>query len=573
MTTSWTDKHATEDKLGIEQYIDGLSNFISDCQTPLTIAIQGDWGSGKTSMMYQVEEKLKSKQANKPIETIFFNTWQYSQFNMSEELGVSLITDLMEKLDSTKTSKQKFVNIATSLLKYVDPSIPFVNGEKVMEDVTNTVVDNFLNRKQEIKGLKDAFQKAVNNFIEQYNYKQIVIFIDDLDRLAPEKAVELLEVLKLFLDCEHCVFVLAIDYEVVVRGVKKKYGDDFDNAKGRAFFDKIIQVPFTVPVASYNIEQFIEEPLNNLGFDNEQSHYLASQLIQKSIGTNPRGITRLLNSVSLLLQVRKTEVSSTKDKQLILASVCLQLTYEEIYNWLLNSYNHANNNNTGQNISNQTVIEHLENNFSEMPEITNVETLDLDKFRVFYSHIKKIFNIKSNSALTSDNLDTLIKMMILSNAVATGNNDLKQKHTPNQDVQYVIRKLYNRFSSTHKIALDDSQNFGNEATDLREDDLSKEFKALWHLDRIRITRGKGQGLNILKDSGSKKMLIYLSGDTHGTMLNDGIMLLVADTVVAKKTKNQFAFTDAPELRYDDEKYKQFENEIIETITEFMTKQS
>lgn len=51
-----------------------------------------------------------------------------------------------------------------------------------------------------------------------------MIFVDDLDRLVPSKAVELLEVLKLFLDCKQCVFVLAIDYEVVIRGAIKKYG-------------------------------------------------------------------------------------------------------------------------------------------------------------------------------------------------------------------------------------------------------------------------------------------------------------------------------------------------------------
>lgn len=53
----------------------------------------------------------------------------------------------------------------------------------------------------------------------------MVIFVDDLDRLQPAKAVELLEVLKVFLDCEKCVYVLAVDYEVVTQGIKQKFGD------------------------------------------------------------------------------------------------------------------------------------------------------------------------------------------------------------------------------------------------------------------------------------------------------------------------------------------------------------
>ena len=40
-----------KDQLGINSYKDGLVNFIKTAQTPLTIAIQGEWGSGKTSLI------------------------------------------------------------------------------------------------------------------------------------------------------------------------------------------------------------------------------------------------------------------------------------------------------------------------------------------------------------------------------------------------------------------------------------------------------------------------------------------------------------------------------------------
>lgn len=50
---------------------------------------------------------------------------------------------------------------------------------------------------------------------------RLVVFIDDLDRLEPVKAVELMEVIKNFLDIERCVFVYAIDFSIVKFGVKK----------------------------------------------------------------------------------------------------------------------------------------------------------------------------------------------------------------------------------------------------------------------------------------------------------------------------------------------------------------
>ena len=71
--------------------------------------------------------------------------------------------------------------------------------------------------------------------------------------------------LKLFLDCDNCVFVLAIDYAVVSQGVKQKYGELIGEEKGKSFFDKIIQVPFKMPVAQYDVKNYVTASLQALG--------------------------------------------------------------------------------------------------------------------------------------------------------------------------------------------------------------------------------------------------------------------------------------------------------------------
>ena len=56
-------------------------------------------------------------------------------------------------------------------------------------------------------------------------YKRVVFFIDDLDRINPVDAVEVLESLKNIFDIKDRIFILAIDYDVVVKGLEEKFGE------------------------------------------------------------------------------------------------------------------------------------------------------------------------------------------------------------------------------------------------------------------------------------------------------------------------------------------------------------
>src|SRR5690606_14921408 len=96
---------------------------------------------------------------------------------------------------------------------------------------------------------------------------RIVIFVDDLDRIQPEVAVEILDVLKNLFDLEHCISVLAIDYDVVIKGLRKKFGEQGKNQREfRQYFDKIIQIPFSMPVGTYrhNIPALLERLLETV---------------------------------------------------------------------------------------------------------------------------------------------------------------------------------------------------------------------------------------------------------------------------------------------------------------------
>ncbi|MDY6313877.1 MAG: P-loop NTPase fold protein [Clostridia bacterium] len=329
-----TDKPLTKkqnDLFGIAPYIDGLSKFILNTDTPMTISIQGDWGSGKTSMMNMIREQISDK-----VHSVWFNTWQFSQFEVTSSMLHNLLTELDcgdEKLKRTIKLFGETAKTAVSALAEIGAGSGII-GDKVMGFLESRMSDDPVD---EIKNLKNKFQQAVNAKLEKVKKDRLVIFVDDLDRLQPQKAVEFLEVLKLFLDCENCIFILAVDYEIVTKGIKQKFGNDVDDTKGKSFFDKIIQLPFKIPVSQYDINQFVTKMLKNMGISvSDTKDYI--ELIKLSAGCNPRSIKRLFNTYRLLaiMLLNKTK-SITDDKtNLILFSViCMQSEYEKLYSYLV----------------------------------------------------------------------------------------------------------------------------------------------------------------------------------------------------------------------------------------------
>ena len=332
------------DSFEINKYTKGLKEFLVNCETPMTVAIQGDWGTGKTSIMKQVKKSLLGDNKD-VVEIIEFNTWQYSQFNMDEDLALSLICELIESLKGDKGSVDKVKNILIAMSK-----IPIsMSGLSGGNEIVDGLVEAFSKKISSLKEFKTEFQKLVDKKTDfdglNSRKRRVIIFIDDLDRLVPAKAVELLEVLKLFLDCEGCVFILAIDSNVIIKGIKDKYGEDIAKDKGKAFFDKIIQVPFTVPLKQYDMKKFIQSALvNDISIFNSldsKELLIIEKLILNSLGNNPRGIKRLFNHYSLLLYIQNIEDGvdvnqwSNREKIQLLSVLCLQLGFDNIYNTFL----------------------------------------------------------------------------------------------------------------------------------------------------------------------------------------------------------------------------------------------
>lgn len=468
----FTDAAATKDQFEITDYIGGLATFIEECNTPMTISIQGSWGTGKTSIMNLVNNSLTKDDSgkelvNSKVKTIWFNTWQFSQFDMDEQLATSLLSSLISEfeLENTKT-KQEAKGIITKLkfggkmaatigkdllVAYAESKIGGHLAEKLNDGIEHakdkaveeleknsngfelqqSIIDEYMDTTSAIKKLREAFAECVSQTLKEKKKEKIVVFIDDLDRLEPRKAVELLEVLKIFLDCEKCVFVLAIDYDVVVKGVEAKYGDLSNNKenaeeKGRSFFDKIIQVPFKMPIARYNITNYVKECFRQIGmpFASDKEIEIYENLIKSSIGTNPRAMKRLFNSFQLLtIIVPERLKENEKGKQLLFATLCLQYCNEKIYNFIVrNSTDLSQKQYQAIAAGNMDNLYELTEDKSELEEITSDDLSAANPFMALFS---KAMDLNGGGDIDETEFK-IFKEVIGFSAITSANDNLEK---------------------------------------------------------------------------------------------------------------------------------------------------
>ncbi|MBN2892015.1 MAG: AAA family ATPase [Bacteroidales bacterium] len=356
-----------EDKLQMKSFEMALCNFINSSEMPITVALQGEWGSGKTSLMNRLDAKL-CKNKTGEFYGIWLNTWHFALLKNDESIFIEIISSLIEQVIdiSRKEHPEKFKrlisevysvgkNIFKGLTKIAMKTAVSQLSEQAAGDIDSTFFSENNTGKFNISDLRDKLNELVSQVIEKniekgITKKAFVFFIDDLDRIEPTVAVTILELLKNIFDIDNCVFVLAIDYEVVVKGLKHKFGEMNDNNERefRSFFDKIIQLPFQMPVQSYIIDDFLKESLLAVGVINSEeanNEYFVKTIASfagMSVGANPRSIKRLVNILSFVNllhhsknKVAEKESSLTSPKKLILFSLAsLQVAFPSVLNLL-----------------------------------------------------------------------------------------------------------------------------------------------------------------------------------------------------------------------------------------------
>jgi hypothetical protein len=325
--TDRAGERVADDRLGMKSRAVALATFVRSCSTPMSVGIQGEWGAGKTSLMKMVASELRSDSPDPESRVLvhWFDTWQYGVAGDEDTLGLQLVRDLVAVL-STKVkdtnsmhraawvfqtasalaakTKQAASAVGAGLAAAAVSSLSYgmVDGGTFVGAMTDRTETNSVSP---ISRVREEMALLVKEYHSGTDGRRIVVFVDDLDRIRPSRAVGLLEVLKNFVDVEHIVFVIACDRDVVREGVKQKLGID-DPKKVDAFFEKIFQVPFEMPVQAYHNQDLLGEYLRNARYKGaggrnvvQDTVAMVSEPIEWTIGRNPRALKRFLNLVDL----------------------------------------------------------------------------------------------------------------------------------------------------------------------------------------------------------------------------------------------------------------------------------
>jgi predicted KAP-like P-loop ATPase len=294
------------DRLDFDRYVVPLVEVLTNpaTETPLTIGVFGEWGGGKTSLIRMLDERLRLDHPDEFV-IVHFNAWQYRR---EEGMLVPLLHTLHDTL--VLDPWQRFTESANKIMDVVARIVGDVLLKKLTLDVSSLDKAEALERKYaERRGQVVSVTRNLRKTLEEqakaiYDKGQsLVIFVDDLDRCQPDEIIDVLELLKVFFDVEHTFIVLAVDREVIDRGIQLKYAQ-FEFAGGRSaaigaeYLEKMVQLPVQLyTLREQRVHSFIED-LKPPAVVCEQLDLLRDLLLP-----NPRKIKRTVNLLALTIAI------------------------------------------------------------------------------------------------------------------------------------------------------------------------------------------------------------------------------------------------------------------------------
>ncbi len=218
----------------IKKYKDQKLNPDSEFKSH-TLSLNGKYGTGKTWFLKMWKDFLENdKRYKDKCQVYYLNLWEDEYY----EKPIISFSHAITELIKDDSNKEKILKLFTSI-DYIESAkasaanvIKTYAGMEIKTKNQKGVFEDYKNLKHTIKETKQAIQDAIAK-----NGKPLILMVDELDRVRPPHALEVLEVLKHFFNIEGLIFIFAVNREQIETSIKHQYGNDidFDGYYGRFF--------------------------------------------------------------------------------------------------------------------------------------------------------------------------------------------------------------------------------------------------------------------------------------------------------------------------------------------------
>lgn len=293
-----------------------IHNFISmllNIEKGGVIAIDGEWGSGKTYFVHQVKWLFDS--VNENIDSDIKTVLNSTSPKLDNIIGHKYKVFYYDAWKHDKSNNPFFTLLRTMILAfggidYFKEETSFIKSllkgaSHIVKGVTPIDAEWIFKGTKELCGINDTEQFSELEFIEQMDnqvdsfldyicegqYDKLVVFIDELDRCRPSFAVELLEIIKHYFNNDKVIFVLSTNLSEFQYCIKQYYGDGFNGWK---YLDRFIDLRLTVPTIS--TEDYYKYLWQRTGTDRIDDISIACA---KYFGFNLRDIQRYNQQVNI----------------------------------------------------------------------------------------------------------------------------------------------------------------------------------------------------------------------------------------------------------------------------------
>lgn len=303
-----------QDRLGFREVAKRVATSLVDraSEDGFVIGLEGAWGSGKSSLLFLIEEELSKLPEDQRSVVINFRPWLIGNRDaliksLFDELSGQLDLVALRAGDATRISVSKAKEAGNLLRKFAGRLSKLGNAIELAGEATEQGWLKWIGKGARAAGEaakleNDAIQiselkKKLSDSIRGLGYR-FIITIDDVDRIEPLEVVEVLRLVRSVMDLPNIIYLLCYDSEILSHSIKEASGVK----DGRSYLEKIVQLTVMVPKPEiFQLRQWFSDELHKIASvknDDELSrlkavvNYEGARQLQ-----TPRAVVRALDAV------------------------------------------------------------------------------------------------------------------------------------------------------------------------------------------------------------------------------------------------------------------------------------